>query len=146
MSSERKIRRDRIFWFITVGAVSVAVALIAFEYERFRRDMQRYAASPPLLLSLRHPVRLTIDFGGGVRRAFLGEVQPGMTLVSALRAAADVGRMEFTLDKGGAVVAIGGIAAGTGGRWRAYRNGTAVADLPGGIDIRPGDQIILRRE
>lgn len=124
-----------------------AVALIFFQNDAFYRDFTGYFASssPPLVRQFRS-ARVTIDFGNGTKRAFEGESQAGMTIISALRLSGDAGQFKITTDERGAIVSIAGVRNASGKRWRVYRNGLIGEDLPGHIGIEAGDRITLRYE
>lgn len=135
------------YWVITGGGFLAVVALIFFQNEKFYRDFLEYVKTPPPpSIAGFHTARLTIDFGNGSRRAFEGESRAGMTILSALRLAGEAGRFSIVTDARGQIVAVAGVKSGARNQWRAYRNGAAVADLPGHTEIRAGDRIVLRYE
>ena len=148
MSFRRILQQHRNgYWVIVMGGFLGAVALIFFENDSFYRDFTGYFdSSPPLAIREFRAARVTIDFGNGTKRAFEGESQAGMTILSALRLSGDVGQFKTATNERGAIVAIAGVGNAMGKRWRVYRNGAAVEDLPGHIGVEAGDRIMLRYE
>lgn len=138
----------RLYWAFTVLAFSVATALILAEQAAFDRDFQTYFSTLPAPRrdSPSRPVRVTIDFGNGKKRAFEGGVETGMTIISALRASEAAGRFEARLDERGGVVRIAELERSGLKQWRVYLNSAAIQDLPGHIEIRSGDRIVFRYE
>src|SRR3989344_900559 len=135
---------NNAYWFIVGAGFIGAVALIFFQNEAFYRDFLTYARvpPPPPVAELRS-ARLTIDFGNGTKRAFEGESGTDMTILSALRLSGEAGGFESMTDARGQIVSVAGVRNSGGKRWRVYRNGTVAADLPGHIDVEPGDRITL---
>lgn len=133
-----------------LGAVLIALAaLLFFTRSPLRLNFLKYAASPsgeqPARQS-RNSAQLNIDFGNGKIRAFKGEVETGMTIISALRIAGEIGRFDAVTDERGRVVNIDGFKADGAKHWQAYVNSRPADGLPGHIELRPGDRIILRYE
>ena len=139
--------RSRTYLAITVAAFLGAAWLMVSQYNAFVSDFERYVTlMGPLEAAPPKPVRVTIDFGNGTKRAFLGETEKGMTILSALRASGEAGRFEAATDDRGKLLAIAGIGAAGKGGWGVYLNGTSVDDLPGHVEIGPGDKIEFRYE
>ncbi len=135
------------YWVIVVGGFLGAVALIFFQNDAFYRDFTGYfTLSPPPPARQFRSARVTIDFGNGTKRAFEGESQAGMTILSALRLSGDTGRFKIATDERGAILSIAGVRNALGKRWRVYRNDSMVQDLPGHIGVAAGDRITLRYE
>lgn len=133
-----------------LGAILIALAaLLFFSKSPLRLNFLKYAVSPsgeqPAPQS-RNSAQLNIDFGNGKIRAFKGDVETGMTIISALRIAGEIGRFDAVMDERGRVVDIDGFKAGDAKRWQAYVNNRPASDLPGHIEIKPGDKITLRYE
>ncbi|OHA08384.1 MAG: hypothetical protein A3B37_01620 [Candidatus Sungbacteria bacterium RIFCSPLOWO2_01_FULL_59_16] len=142
-------RRDLACWVITVAVAGLAFSAIQYQREAFSRDYDRYISglTAPIPRSKpARPTRLTIDFGNGTKRAFEGEAQVGMTALSALRASQEAGTFGVRTDDRGRVLEIAGIAAGGGREWRILLNGSPIQDLPGHVEIKPGDKILFRYE
>lgn len=135
------------YWVIALLGFTAAVALIFFQNEAFYRDFIGYFSGQSQLdiRKFRH-ASLTIDFGDGRKRAFRGETESGMTILSALRRSSEVGGFKNAVNKGGVITAVGDVVNSGNKQWRAYRNGMPVAGLPGHEEIWPGDKIILRYE
>lgn len=148
MSFKRVLREhNSAYWVIAGAGFLAAVAFIFFQNEAFYRDFLQYASVPPSPPAAEfRAARLTIDFGNGTKRAFEGESDNGMTILSALRLSGEAGQFESMADARGQIVSIAGVKNGSGKRWRAYRNGVAATDLPGHIEVQPGDRIVFRYE
>lgn len=139
--------RSRTYLAITVVAFLGAAWLVVSQYNAFVSDFARYFTfvEPPKSAPLQS-VRVTIDFGNGTKRAFLGETEGGMTILSALRASGEAGRFEAATDVRGNLLAIAGIGAAGPKGWRVYLNGAGVDDFPGHVEVGPGDKIEFRYE
>lgn len=147
MASGLSNERERLYWLIVVGVFVIAVTVIFFQNDTFYRDFQSYAPSTPMPSPAEFRLaRLTIDFGDGSRRAFAGPTAEGMTILSALRLSASAGRFAAVADERGTVVAIAGLRNSRIRRWQVYLNDTPAADLPGHIELAPGDRIAIRYE
>lgn len=138
--------RSRIYWMITVGAFLGAVSWIFFENESFYREFTALAPPPSLTPSSFRPVRLTLDFGDGRKRAFEGPVEEGMTIAQILRLAESAGQFQARFNERGEVIDIAGVSRSRLKRWQTYRNGERLQNLPGHIEIRPGDRVVFRYE
>ncbi len=137
---------DRIRLAILLVVFAAAVSLIFAANNAFFRDYTAYFTPPPPPPPAAPITRLTIDFGNGTKRAFLGPVEEGMTIITALAAAEQAGNFDARLDGRGRVLAIAGISALEPRRWNVYVNGAMLRTVPGDVDVRPGDQIIFRYE
>lgn len=140
------MRQQGLYWTIAVAVFLAAVAVIFFQNEAFYRDFLGYFSFAPSVVSQPRTARLTIDFGDGTKRAFEGQVAGGMTIISALRVSQAAGQFEAVTDNRGQVIDIAGVKNGNKKRWEVYRNGDAVAELPGHVEIRPGDKLVFRYE
>lgn len=134
-------------WPLVAVAFLAAVAFIFLQNESFHRDYARYVAVPPSpsIASL-HFVRLTIEFEDGRRRAFEGAYGSGMSALAALRGSGEAGTFDIATNGQGQVVAIAGTLNRSGRQWRWYRNGALMSDLPGHVEVRPGDRLSFRYE
>lgn len=146
MDSSRNTSRNRLYWFLAIAAAVLAVAFIFLANESFYRDYQGYFTKDQEPPHAPATARLTIDFGDGRRRAFEGEVAVGMTALSALRTAQAAGSFSLAINQNGEVNEIGGLANSGGRKWRAYRNGALLTDVPGHAEVAAGDRIIFRYE
>lgn len=148
MSFKRLLHEHRsAYWVVVAAGFLGAVALIFVQNEAFYRDFLRYSRvlpSPPA--GEFHTARITIDFGNGRKRAFEGAPEEGMTILSALRSAEEAGQFTVRTDAAGNVTTIADVRNNGGKRWRAYRNGASVNDLPGHAEVRAGDRILLAYE
>lgn len=159
MSESNSQQRHTARW-VALGAILIALAgVFLFANSLYvllwtgsfphYLDFLKYAAFPsgerPAPQS-RNSAQLNIDFGNGKIRAFKGEVETGMTIISALRIAGEIGRFDAVTDERGRVVDIDGFKIGDAKRWQAYVNNRPASDLPGHIEIKPGDKITLRYE
>lgn len=147
MGSNLFPNRDRLFWVITIAVGLAAVFMIFLANEQFYQDFQTYFSTPA---APRRPAaygaRLTIDFNNGQTRAFAGEIEPGMTVLSALRASEIAGAFSALTDERGRVVEIAGLKNRGAARWQVYLNELPLGDLPGHIEIQTGDVIVFRYE
>ena len=125
---------------------AAAVALIFAANNAFYRDYAAYFTPPPPAPPPAPVTRLVIDFGNGTKRAFLGPVEPEMTIVTALRASELAGNFSTSFNGRGEVLAIAGVKALGNKRWNLYVNGTLLRTPPGEFDVRSGDRITFRYE
>lgn len=138
---------QRLYWVIALAAFLAGVAVIFVQNDAFYGEFQRYfSALPEQPQGPGRTVRLTIDFGDGRKRAFVGTSADGMTVLAALRAAAEAGRFAVSTDARGRLADVAGYRAGGGRRWAAYRNDLPLQDLPGHVEVGPGDRVLLRYE
>ena len=145
MSSDKK-PYDKIYWLIFLAVFLAAALVIFFQNESFYRDYVKIFSPPFSESSPSRPVRLTIDFSNGEKRAFKGRAASGMTIVSALRVSQDIGRFAVVIDKGGRITDIAGVKNSAYKKWGIYVNKAPVNDLPGHIEIVPGDKIVFKYE
>lgn len=131
---------------VVLVVFAAAVALIFAANNAFFRDYAAYFTPPPPPPPPAPVTRLTIDFGNGTKRAFLGPVEPEMTIVTALRASELAGNFSASFNGRGEVLAIAGVKALGAKRWNVYMNGTLLSMPPGEFDVRSGDRITLRYE
>lgn len=142
-------QRHTARWAALGAGLIALAALLSFARLPLHLDFLKYAAPQSGEQPERqsgNSARLNIDFGNGKIRAFKGEVETGMTIISALRIAGEIGRFDAVTDERGWVVDIDGFKAGDAKRWQAYVNNRPADDLPGHIEIKPGDKITLRYE
>lgn len=138
--------QTRLYWILCIAAFFAAVAVIFFQNELFYRDFLSYMPrAPSPALSERHTVRLTIDFGNGTKRAFVGQGS-GLTITAALRLAAASGSFAVETSPNGVITTIAAVRNDTRHQWQTYQNSTLLSDLPGRIELRPGDRILFRYE
>lgn len=143
-----RLRAHRSAYWIGVGVCAVgAAALIFFENNSFYRDFLDYARTPPpLKIREFHSARLTIDFSDGRKRAFEGAAPDGTTILTALRLASTAGRFSIGVSSRGEIMAIAGVRNTANRRWRVSLNRATVSDLPGTVEVRGGDRIVLTYE
>ncbi|MDP3727108.1 MAG: hypothetical protein Q8R35_00535 [bacterium] len=148
MSFNRVLHEHRgAYWVVAAAGFFGAVILIFIQNESFYRDFLSYSRIPPSPpAGAFHTARITIDFGNGTKRAFEGAPGDGMTILSALRLAEEAGQFSVRTDSVGNITTVAGVRNGGGKRWRAYRNAAPVSDLPGHIEVRAGDRILLAYE
>ncbi|MBI4132435.1 MAG: hypothetical protein HY474_02270 [Candidatus Sungbacteria bacterium] len=147
MPFKRVLQEHRsAYWVVVLGGFLAAVALIFFQNEAFYRDFLTYLRIEPSPPAASRPARLTIDFGGGRKRAFEGQIEEGMTILAALRRSGEAGEFAVLTDARGEITAVAGIRSSAAKRWRIYRNGAAVTDLAGHVELQPGDRIEMRYE
>lgn len=137
---------EKIYWLIFLASFLAAALFIFFQNESFYRDYIKIFSPPSSETPQLKPVRLTIDFNNGEKRAFEGRAASGMTIVSALRVAQNVGRFAVAIDKGGRITDIAGVKNNAGKNWDIYVNKALISDLPGHIEIKPGDGIVFKYE
>lgn len=142
----RAKKKNIVNWTIFLAAFFLALGFIFFENDLFYRDFAEYFSSFAPPAPEVSPTRVTIDFGNGKRRAFEGEVERGTTAVLALRASEAAGGFHAVTDDHGRIVSIAGVKNDDGRKWRAYRNNAFVGDIPGNVEIGPGDRITFRYE
>lgn len=138
-----KDNNGKIYWTVLIAFFFGALAFIFYENELFYRDYAGYFYMPLRPPSQFPPVRVTIDFPGGQKRAFEGQVASNITIIAALRAAQYAGRFEVEIDQRGRVTAINGIRNSSGRSWEVYVNKMPISDLPGHIEVGPGDKVVF---
>jgi hypothetical protein len=137
--------------WVILGAVLITLAVfMLFSGSPSRLDFLKYAYTPssggqPAQQS-NNGAQISIDFGNGKIRAFKGGVETGMTIISALRIAGEVGRFDAVTDDRGQVVDIDGFKNDGTKHWGVYVNSQPISDLPGHIELKAGDRITLRYE
>lgn len=141
--------------FYTAIAVLVFLAVLTLIFswnDAFYSDYQIYFSSldlSPSAASVRisnNVGHVTIDFGNGRMRAFEGQVQSGMTILSALNVSSRAGKFDAKADERGRIVNIDGVKNNSGKRWQTYLNETIVHSEPADTLIRGGDDIAFRFE
>ena len=145
MSSDKK-PYEKIYWLVFLAAFLAAALFIFFQNESFYRDYIKIFSPPFSESAQTQPVRLIIDFSNGEKRAFEGRAAIGMTIVSALRASRDIGRFTVGIDKVGRITDIAGVKNIAGKNWDIYVNTELISDLPGHVEIEPGDKIVFKYE
>lgn len=138
--------KDRTRLAVVLVVFAAAVALIFAANNAFFRDYQAYFTPPSPAPPPAPVTRLVIDFGNGQKRAFLGPVEPEMTIVTALRASGIAGNFSASFNGQGRVLAIAGVQAFEPERWNVYVNGALLSTPPGEFDVRSGDRILFRYE
>lgn len=141
----RKKHPSRLYWSITIGFTLIVVVVVFFENEAFYREFLAISARPAPAPGFTASARLTIDFGDGTKRAFEGQAD-NLTILSALRVSQQAGKFDVRTDRQGAVTAIAGVENSGLRRWQAYRNGRALDDMPGHVEVQAGDRVTFRYE
>ncbi len=137
--------------WVMLGAILIVLAvLMLFAGSPARLGFLKYAYTPSSggqpAEQRNNRAQLSIDFGNGKVRAFKGEVETGMTIISALRIAGEVGRFDAVTDDRGQVVNIDGFKNDGTKHWGVYVNSQPASDLPGHVELKAGDRITLRYE
>src|SRR3989344_7383599 len=116
--------RNRLYVGLVV-VVFLSVSWFIFSSnERFSRDMSLYSAVPSLPNEkIGGPIRLTIDFGEGKRRAFEGSAPTPITAADVLRYSGNTGGFSSSFMLAGEIIEIGGIPSADGKSWQWYLNG-----------------------
>jgi len=141
-----------LYTAVAVLVFLAALALIFSWNDAFYSDYQIYLSSTTPSSSatggrqVKSTGRVIIDFGNGRLRAFEGEVQSGMTILSVLNIASQVGKFDAKTDGQGVVVNIDGVKNNNGKRWQAYLNESLVRGEPASTPVRAGDDIAFRFE
>lgn len=143
-------RADPKHAWITLGAVFAAsLVLIAQSYNQFLAE-NRELADETAVSALRPRDEgyawIELDFGGGRRRMFEGEVgSAAYSLESGLRAASAAGNFTYTVRKG-VIKEIAGVQTSFNGIWRIYRNSALVQEMLDAMTLAQGDTYTFRYE
>ena len=144
MASDNIQERGRIHFLVAVLLASATAAFLMQQTMTFRAEFSDVAASPPARVD-GYP-KITIDFGDGMKRAFRGRTETGMTAMVILRAAQAAGGFRVETDERGAIIGISATRSSGTRVWRLYRNGSPVRDVLGRVAVTPGDTLLLRYE
>ncbi len=139
--------RSGLAWFILVIVAAVALALMfAANNGFFREFASNQPQTPPPSIVRPASLLVTIDFGGGKKRAFRSLDAAHMSAFAALSSSSVVGHFNLQTDEQGNVIEIGGVKANSDQIWKLYLNGTLESDVPGNIDLKAGDKVEFRYE
>ena len=135
------------YWVLLAVAALAAAGFMFSANDQFYREYERIFTMAGMPSNVKPAgVLLTIDFGNGKKRAFLGKTSDGLTVYRALATSSEVGKFLIATDQYGHVTAIAGVKAESGHAWNLYVNGSAAAEVPGNIDIKAGDTMVFRYE
>ncbi|MDO8500171.1 MAG: hypothetical protein Q7S66_05995 [bacterium] len=132
-------------WLIVFLAFFGAVVAIFLLNDSFSNDFKAYWTFPSEKAKST-VVRVTIDFGGGKKRAFEGSVTVALPAGEALRAAADTANIALKTTLVGDVVGVGEVGNQAGKRWHWYLNGNAENRSIFDVPVYGGDKILVRYE
>ncbi len=136
-------------WLAVAAAFIAAVGVIFTANDSLQSEHHKnFSALPtPAIQELRpQTVRLQIEFANGRKRAFRGQAQAGMTVLSALRASAEAGGFSVRTDERGLIVEIGNDRNSAAQRWAFFLNAERRADLAGHVELKAGDKMVFRYE
>lgn len=140
-------RSNALYVGVILAVFFAAVGVIFFSNERFSRDMASYLFFPHGLTDRgSRVVRLTLDFGGGRRRAFEGALSSPITAGEALRFSREAGDFSASFALAGEVLEIDGVSSGEEKRWRWYLNGHPEVRPMLDVLVRGGDKILMKYE
>lgn len=89
---------------------------------------------------------LIIDFGGGNKRAFEGNIVKNETLIDALNQASRVGNFSYKIDGKNNLSTINNFANSQNKAWRWYLNDEKIDSLANGIVLKANDKILVKYE
>jgi len=133
-------KNDSILILSAVLLLILSVGAI-FLFSGNKRDNDISQSSTPNIIG---EASLTVDFGNGERRAFIGEIVENENLMNVLNQAAKAGDLNYKLDGGNNVAAIETLAANKTKSWQWHINGKKVEKPFYEIIVRPNDEILIK--
>lgn len=146
--SQKEIIEPRYAWVVVIAVSIAALALMIRSYNGFREELR---SRTEFAQETRHKNQeglawIEVDFGGGKKRLFEGDVgRQTYTLDVALFAAAQAGNFTFGMEKG-RLTELAGLP-NKKENWIVYRNGERVRGAAlDKLMIAHGDQYTFRYE
>lgn len=122
-----------------------SITLIFFWNDWFQRGFEKDSRLTVMWKEdVFRPVRVAVDYGGGKKRAFQGQVLQPLSAASAIRAAAVAGNFSVRFDLRGAIVEVDGVRAGRESVWRWYLNNVSQDRPVQDVMVGGGDILLLQ--
>lgn len=138
------LERRSFQWFLLALFSVAAVVVIFISNDDFKRDFNRYSDFSLLWREdVFRPVRVTVDYGGGKKRAFQGNITEPLSAAVAIQASAKAGKFSLHFDMRGNITDVDGVRPRGQETWFWYLNGVLQSRPVQDVVVRNGDQILL---
>lgn len=136
---KKLIKNDKVLMFSTALILIISGLVIwRFSYVEKYEDYQNQA---PGIIG---KATLIIDFGGGKKRAFEGEIVENETIVDILNQASKAGNFSYKLDEKSRLVAVESFLKDDEKFWQGYVNNQKIDKPLNEIIIKNGDDILIK--
>lgn len=133
------IKKDNILMFSAALAL-VVISFIVWRFSYVNKNDYRHVQMPEII----GKAILTIDFGGGKKRAFEGEIIENETLVDILNQVSKAGSFSYKLDEKSRLVAVESFLKDDKKFWQSYVNNQKIDEPLSEIIIKNGDDILIK--
>lgn len=138
--SKNKAKNDRILMITAVLLLILSGGAIFWSFN-VKNNNSALQVLPPKIIG---QAALTIDFGGGEKRAFEGDIVKNETLVDVLIQASKAGNFSYKLDEKSQLAAVENFSKNNKKFWQSYINGQRVEKPFYEVVVKPNDKILMK--